>query len=292
MKIKLLLLIIFISNIIIAQTSYGTGAGQIGNASSYFGVRAGEFATGDHNTLIGYTSGRSLTSGDRNTFIGSHSGISTTTGVENVFLGVSAGADNQEGSYNTFLGRYAGKQNLSGNKNVFLGFQAGYFNKGSNNVFIGAAAGSNERGSNKFYLDNTSTSTPLLYGDFSTNQLGINTNNIPSGYAFAVKGKAIAEEVKVQLQSAWPDYVFDVNYNLISLKEVETYIQSHGHLPEVPSAAEVKASEGIALGEMNTTLLKKIEELTIYTIEQDKEIERLKKIEERLERIEKLLEKK
>lgn len=276
MKRNLLLIIFFISYTIIAQTSYGSGAGQTGASNnSYFGGYAGESANGEYNTLIGYTSGRSLTSGHRNTFIGSLAGLVTTTGVENVFLGVSTGADNQKGSYNTFIGRYAGKEMVSGNNNVFLGFRTGYHNNGSNNVFIGSKAGENETGSNKFYLDNSNTSTPLLYGNFSTNQLGINTNNIPSGYAFAIKGKAIAEEIKVQLQTAWPDYVFEEEYNLITLKEIEAYIKSHGHLPEVPNATEVKASDGIALGEMNIILLKKIEELTLYQIELLKRVEQL-----------------
>lgn len=276
MKRNLLLIIFFISYTIIAQTSYGSGAGQTGASNnSYFGGYAGESANGEYNTLIGYTSGRSLTSGHRNTFIGSLAGLVTTTGVENVFLGVSTGADNQKGSYNTFIGRYAGKEMVSGNNNVFLGFRTGYHNNGSNNVFIGSKAGEKETGSNKFYLDNSNTSTPLLYGNFSTNQLGINTNNIPSGYAFAIKGKAIAEEIKVQLQTAWPDFVFYDTYMLPSLEEVEDHINKKGHLKNIPSAKEVEKN-GILLGEMDAKLLQKIEELTLYIIQQNKDINELK----------------
>ena len=75
--------------------------------------------------------------------------------------------------------------------------------------------------------------------------------------------------------TAWPDYVFEEEYNLITLKEIEAYIKSHGHLPEVPNATEVKASDGIELGEMNIILLKKIEELTLYQIELLKRVEQL-----------------
>ncbi|MDW3192259.1 MAG: hypothetical protein R8G66_07835 [Cytophagales bacterium] len=72
----------------------------------------------------------------------------------------------------------------------------------------------------------------------------------------------------------WPDYVFDAEYELTPLEEVEAYISKNKHLPEVPSAADV-AEEGIDLGNMDKTLLKKVEELTLYIIEQNKRIEQL-----------------
>lgn len=73
-----------------------------------------------------------------------------------------------------------------------------------------------------------------------------------------------------------PDYVFNKDYKLRSLKDVEKYITENNHLPEVPSAESMK-KEGVDLSELNMTLLKKIEELTLYTIQQQKEIEMLKK---------------
>ncbi len=91
----------------------------------------------------------------------------------------------------------------------------------------------------------------------------------PKGYRLAVGGKAIAEEVVVKLQANWPDYVFEKNYNLPTLAEVETYINQNKHLPEVPAANEIEKN-GIKLGEMNMLLLKKVEELTLYVLEQNK----------------------
>jgi hypothetical protein len=96
-----------------------------------------------------------------------------------------------------------------------------------------------------------------------------------------------------------PDYVFANNYKLKSLKEVEEFIKQNSHLPEIPSAKEIKKN-GLLLAEMNMSLLKKIEELTLYTIEQDKNLksqnnkiielekqnEKLLTIEKRLEKIE------
>ena len=110
----------------------------------------------------------------------------------------------------------------------------------------------------------------------------------------SVRGKIRAEEIKVEAAN-WPDYVFDANHQFLSLRELETYIKHHRHLPEVPSAAEVKEN-GIALGEMNKLLLKKIEELTLYLIEKDKEIFELKQEqsknaeqESRIRRLEQLI---
>jgi len=89
-------------------------------------------------------------------------------------------------------------------------------------------------------------------------------------------GQLYATEVTIQSPLPWSDYVFDNNYNLKSLPEVENYVKENKHLPDVPSAKEVE-KDGIALGKMNNVLLKKVEELTLYVIEQDKKIEELKK---------------
>jgi len=84
----------------------------------------------------------------------------------------------------------------------------------------------------------------------------------------SVNGKIRAHEIKVETAN-WPDYVFAKEYQLPSLQETEKYIQDKGHLPGIPSAEEVKTN-GIDLGEINTKLLKKIEELTLHLIEKDK----------------------
>lgn len=92
-----------------------------------------------------------------------------------------------------------------------------------------------------------------------------------------VKGKIHAQEVKVDLLGALvPDYVFANDYKLKSLKEVEAYIKQNNHLPEIPSAQEIE-KKGLMLAEMNMSLLKKIEEITLYMIEMKKENEKIKK---------------
>lgn len=95
---------------------------------------------------------------------------------------------------------------------------------------------------------------------------------IQQDYHLAVAGKTITEEVKVLLETNWPDYVFENDYKLPSLKDVETHIKEKGRLKDIPSAEDV-AKNGIFLGNMNAKLLQKIEELTLYTIEQEKKLE-------------------
>lgn len=117
----------------------------------------------------------------------------------------------------------------------------------------------------------------------SEGSVGIGTNNISdANYKLFVETGIRTRKVKVDLDT-WPDYVFSNDYRLRPLSEVESYISRHKHLPDVPSADEVK-KEGLDLGENQATLLKKIEELTLYIIEQQKEIKELKKEMQELKR--------
>lgn len=105
-------------------------------------------------------------------------------------------------------------------------------------------------------------------------KVGIGTE--ATGHRLAVAGGVLAETVEVKLQTAWPDYVFEEGYERLSLQELDQYIQENGTLPEVPSAEKV-ADEGINLGQMDATLLKKVEEITLYLIEHQKKLETLEK---------------
>ena len=97
-------------------------------------------------------------------------------------------------------------------------------------------------------------------------------NNIGESYKLAVNGNVIAELVKVRLRNSRPDYVFQREYHLMTLPELENYINQNGHLPNVPTAEQIEA-DGLDLGEMNRILLQKIEELTLYVIELEKRME-------------------
>jgi len=134
-----------------------------------------------------------------------------------------------------------------------------------------------------------------LYGYLWTSALGLhwgkgsqgnsitidNSGNLGIGTVYpteklSVKGKIRAQEIKVE-NANWPDFVFAKSYTLPTLKETETHIKEKGHLPGIPSAAEVKAN-GVDLGDMNAKLLQKIEELTLYIIDLEK---RMKKVEDK-----------
>lgn len=112
---------------------------------------------------------------------------------------------------------------------------------------------------------------------------------VASGYKLAVAGKAIATEMKMQQVASWPDYVFKPAYKLMPLQEVEQFIKTKGHLPEIAPAKQV-AREGLELGVNQAALLRKIEELTLYIIDQNKELKKQNKkiaaLEEKIDRIE------
>jgi len=155
-----------------------------------------------------------------------------------------------------------------------------------------------EDGNNTF-IDMPKPNSRIVIGDFGTylpqhnlvvrgsskiegniltdSNIGIGTSSFTDGadtYRLSVKGKVRAEEIKVY--NTWADYVFAKDYKLKTLPEVETYINENKHLPNVPSAKEITA-KGLELGEMAKIQQEKIEELTLYLIQQNKEIEELKK---------------
>ncbi|GAB3909975.1 hypothetical protein GCM10028826_17760 [Mucilaginibacter boryungensis] len=100
--------------------------------------------------------------------------------------------------------------------------------------------------------------------------VGIGTPN-SHGDKLAVNGTVHAKQVNVDMVN-WADYVFKPDYHLPTLSEVKTYIDKNSHLPEIPSAQEVEKN-GLNLGEMNRLLLKKVEELMLYLIEQNKKLD-------------------
>jgi len=125
-------------------------------------------------------------------------------------------------------------------------------------------------------FSNTSPSTDLLV----SGNVGIGTTTPDA--KLAVNGNIHTKEVKVDL-IGWSDFVFKDSYKLPTLKEVEQHIKEKGHLKDIPSAEEV-AKNGVYLGEMDSKLLQKIEELTLYTIEQQKAIDALESKNEKLEK--------
>ncbi|MDO5979395.1 hypothetical protein [Flavivirga spongiicola] len=167
-------------------------------------------------------------------------------------------------------------QNGDGGDVVLSFHRAGHTNAAIKHSALGGLifSGSGNYDDNHLYLKNN--------GDF-----GIGTTDT-KGFKLGVNGDIAATEVKVATYANWADFVFKKNYDLPTLKEVEQHIKENGHLKDIPSAEEVK-KDGFFLGEMDSKLLQKIEELTLYTIEQEKEIEMLKKENEALKSLSKRL---
>ncbi len=117
------------------------------------------------------------------------------------------------------------------------------------------------------------TNANLLYTNSTITNVGIGTSSVPSGYLLGVNGKIISKGLKVQFQN-WADVVFQKEYKLMPLSEVEKFVQQNKHLPEFPSENSA-LKDGVAIEDMNVLLLKKVEELTLYIIEQDKKIKAL-----------------
>jgi hypothetical protein len=90
-----------------------------------------------------------------------------------------------------------------------------------------------------------------------------------------VNGNIVSKKVRVT-QTGWPDYVFEEKYPLLPIPELNNFIKSNKHLPEIPTEKEV-SENGLDLGDMNALLLKKIEELTLYVIDLQKQVDELKK---------------
>lgn len=106
----------------------------------------------------------------------------------------------------------------------------------------------------------------LYYGTDGTLTIG-------SGFSCTAAGALKVKSLRVTTTD-WPDYVFGGGHRLMPLSEVESYINANGHLPEVPSAEEAEA-DGVDLGEMNKLLLQKVEELTLYVIDLQKQLDEL-----------------
>ncbi len=151
---------------------------------------------------------------------------------------------------------------------------------GTNWSYIQARRPDNSGSTNFRFRTYNSGSLTEAMSILSNGYVGIGTS-APDAM-LAVSGQVHAQEVKVSVTVPGPDYVFKKDYPLASLDSIKNYIDQNKHLPEVPTAKEMEKN-GVQLGEMNLLLLKKIEELTLYVIEQDKKLnvqdQRLKNLE-------------
>jgi len=113
----------------------------------------------------------------------------------------------------------------------------------------------------------------LFLNDDGNVGIGVDPDDINAAYKLSVNGSIRSKEVVVE--TGWADFVFEPGYKPMDLKELESYITENGHLPGIPTACEVEEN-GVKVGETEAKLLEKIEELTLYIIEMNKQIEQLR----------------
>jgi hypothetical protein len=151
------------------------------NTEGSYNIAVGSMAmynntSGVNNSAYGVSTLYNNTTGVNNTGLGGSALFSNTTGNFNVAVGLQSINSNTEGSNNTAVGYLSLYSNVDGNSNLALGYKAGYSSTGSGNIFIGYQAGYDEEGSNKLYIDNSSTATPLIYGEFDNNKVVVNAS--------------------------------------------------------------------------------------------------------------------
>lgn len=166
-------------------------------------------------------------------------------------------------------------------------FKLGYYPVG-NNVYLDF--------NNKMYFRNImdGSKIPLLLQSDGSIGVNVESNGASShyntqGFKLAVNGGILCEEIKVIVDVPKWDVVFEPDYKMMSLSETESYIKTHKHLPDFPSALEFKKN-GYKLGEMDGLLLKKAEELTLHVIRIQKELDAVNQLGNQLEEKSTLLE--
>jgi hypothetical protein len=176
---------------------YGSATGAATNYAGFFDgdveVTGGLFTSGNFDTNSDYklngnrvirdhgsgsysfgSGAGGVSTGINNSFLGTNAGVYTETGQKNTMIGHSSGYSNRTGSNNVYVGAAAGQNNYTGNNNTYVGYNAGAVGSGSGNVFIGPNVGATSNPSDRLFIDNSNTATPLIDGDFASDQLTIN----------------------------------------------------------------------------------------------------------------------
>lgn len=276
---------------------YNTAVGY-GAVSSYF-TGSSAYASGSNNTGIGTRSLHRLTTGRNNVGVGIGSGNNILTGGYNIALGDSSLFNTVAQSYNIGLGS---RTSATGNYGIALGTDAiasektlaisdsiKYLQLKLLNYGVGQVLTSDASGNATWQPATTGTSQwttagSLTYLNNTSGRVAIGITAVTdTNYRLFVEKGIRTRKVKVDVNN-WPDYVFNPQYELRSIVEIERYIKDNGHLPDLPSAAEAE-KDGISLGDNQALLLKKIEELTLYMIELNKKVAALEEQNNTLKKI-------
>lgn len=256
-----------------AGNNYGVYGASTASSANNYGVYGKTVATNSSLNHAVYGEAQGATGN-----YGVYGKVTTASGQFGyaVFGSASGAGTNYAGFFSghTYVGADAEALTISGTDPYIQlkngSTETGYLRASGNDVLVATNSGNS---TGKVVL--RTNGTGRVWVDASGNVSVSNDGKIATGYLLSVKGKAMAEEVRVELNANWPDYVFAKDYKLMPLQHLKNYISENNHLPEVPAAEEMKA--GIDLGKMNTLLMQKVEELTLYVIQLNEEIQQLKK---------------
>jgi hypothetical protein len=294
----------------VVSGSYNTGYGfqtlysTTGSNNTAAGYLAG-FSTGSggNNTFNGYEAGYDNSTGGSNTFVGANTGRGITTGSNNTVIGANVTSLAAALTNNIIIADGSGNRriNVDNNGNVGIGtttpsaqlhttgsvlFAGLTLNSSPTNVIVEDASGhigyepvsSFSGGGGGSSSWSTSGTGNIVNSNAGVVIIGAVPTTLFSdaNLKLAVNGDIYSQKIVVT-QTGWSDYVFDPGYKLSPLKEVAAFVAKNKHLPDVPTTADVEKN-GIDLGANQSTLLKKVEELTLYAIEQDKKAEAQQKL--------------
>jgi hypothetical protein len=254
---------------------YGTGAGVGGSNYGLYGSAS----EGSSNYGIYGTSTTTASSPIGYGVLGTTSGTGTTN--YGVYGSASGATTNWAGYFlqNTYTGGAVGIGTTTIADSKFSVQQTG--TTIATTKFLNTSKGPNISWihfgtSGDWYLRSASnTGTVVIQDQNPSAKVCIGGTQAATGYKLSVTGKIICEELKVLLTSNWPDYVFANDYQLMPLKELQNYISENSHLPGIPSATEMEEKGGIEVGEMQTLLVKKLEEANLYILQLNKRLEEL-----------------
>ena len=281
--------------------SYTGGSNTSASYNTFIGDNSGyNHSTGNTNVFLGYNAGYSNATGQSNVFIGPNAGYSET-GSNKLYIANASGTPLIYGDFSTKrvgLGTSAPNANLhvssGATGDAVLHLEADTDNAGSENdnpliklsqdggnVAINMGFENTQFGPNIFGIGrkyNATVDWKVFRIDTKDGRVAIgDVSTAPNGYKLYVEDGILTERVKVALKNSsdWADYVFDEDYELKSLNEVETHIQKNGYLHNTPSAQQLVTEGGVELGEITVNQQEKIEEIFLHLIEMDKRIKQL-----------------
>lgn len=261
-----------------SQGGAGSNYGVYGTATSSSGINYGLYGktVSTNNSGINYGIYANAEGAIGN--YGTYGKVVTTTGQYGyaVFGSASGTGTNYAGFFSghTYIGGDDEVLTISGT-NPYIQFKDGaeenaYVRASGSDLLLATNSGN---ASGKVVL--RTNGVGRLWVDATGNVSIGSSAKVATGYMLSVVGKVMAEEVRVELNGTWPDYVFAKDYKLMPLQNLKKYVLENNHLPEVPAAEEMK--DGIEVGKMNKILMQKVEELTLYIIQLNEEVQQLKK---------------